>query len=65
MAPSKLELYIVDAATLKYSNDALRNLIGPLGAVKSKIEEETGLFIFQHVITSFTSKIAFVAHIFG
>ncbi|KAI9078072.1 hypothetical protein K1719_039997 [Acacia pycnantha] len=29
-------------ATLKYSNDSLRNLIGPLGAVKSKIEEETG-----------------------
>ncbi|XP_054817593.1 polyribonucleotide nucleotidyltransferase 2, mitochondrial isoform X1 [Prosopis cineraria] len=29
-------------ATLKYSNDVLRNLIGPLGAVKSKIEEETG-----------------------
>ncbi|KAK4282381.1 hypothetical protein QN277_013765 [Acacia crassicarpa] len=29
-------------ATLKYSNDALRNLIGPLGAVKTRIEEETG-----------------------
>ncbi|KAK3032103.1 hypothetical protein RJ639_036317, partial [Escallonia herrerae] len=29
-------------ATLKYSNDALRQLIGPLGALKRKIEEETG-----------------------
>nr|GMC99436.1 polyribonucleotide nucleotidyltransferase 2, mitochondrial [Ipomoea batatas] len=29
-------------ATLKYSNDALRRLIGPLGALKRKIEEETG-----------------------
>ncbi|XP_052197559.1 polyribonucleotide nucleotidyltransferase 2, mitochondrial [Diospyros lotus] len=28
--------------TLKYSNDALRRLIGPLGALKRKIEEETG-----------------------
>ncbi|XP_071692697.1 polyribonucleotide nucleotidyltransferase 2, mitochondrial [Rutidosis leptorrhynchoides] len=28
--------------TLKYSNDDLRRLIGPLGALKSKIEEETG-----------------------
>ncbi|XP_057992147.1 polyribonucleotide nucleotidyltransferase 2, mitochondrial isoform X2 [Hevea brasiliensis] len=29
-------------ATLKFSNDVLRQLIGPLGAVKTKIEEETG-----------------------
>ncbi|XP_016498172.1 polyribonucleotide nucleotidyltransferase 2, mitochondrial [Nicotiana tabacum] len=28
--------------TLKYSNDALRRLIGPVGALKRKIEEETG-----------------------
>lgn len=32
------------AVTLKYSNDDLRRLIGPLGALKMKIEEETGLF---------------------
>lgn len=29
-------------ATLKFSNDAIRRLIGPLGALKRKIEEETG-----------------------
>ncbi|KAK7316457.1 hypothetical protein VNO77_35505 [Canavalia gladiata] len=29
-------------ATLKYSNDALRRLIGPMGALKKKIEDETG-----------------------
>ncbi|KAK2661727.1 hypothetical protein Ddye_000301 [Dipteronia dyeriana] len=29
-------------ATLKYSNETLRRLIGPLGALKRKIEEETG-----------------------
>ncbi|XP_008230570.1 PREDICTED: polyribonucleotide nucleotidyltransferase 2, mitochondrial [Prunus mume] len=29
-------------ATLKYSNDALRRLLGPLGALKRKIEDETG-----------------------
>ncbi|KAL6520229.1 Polyribonucleotide nucleotidyltransferase 2, mitochondrial [Orobanche minor] len=28
--------------TLKHSNDAIRRLIGPLGALKMKIEEETG-----------------------
>ncbi|KAK4477375.1 hypothetical protein RD792_016596 [Penstemon davidsonii] len=28
--------------TLKYGNDAIRRLIGPLGALKRKIEEETG-----------------------
>lgn len=32
-----------NVATLKYSNDALRRLIGPLGALKRKIEDETGL----------------------
>ncbi|KAJ1416534.1 S1 domain [Sesbania bispinosa] len=29
-------------ATLKYSNDAIRRLIGPMGALKRKMEEETG-----------------------
>ncbi|XP_020228628.1 polyribonucleotide nucleotidyltransferase 2, mitochondrial [Cajanus cajan] len=29
-------------ATLKYNNDALRRLIGPMGALKRKMEEETG-----------------------
>ncbi|KAK4750549.1 hypothetical protein SAY87_004031 [Trapa incisa] len=29
-------------ATIKYSNDAIRRLIGPLGVLKRKIEEETG-----------------------
>ncbi|KAM6548712.1 hypothetical protein CsatB_020388 [Cannabis sativa] len=29
-------------ATLKYGNDSLRRLVGPLGALKRKIEEETG-----------------------
>ncbi|CAN8256312.1 unnamed protein product [Cochlearia groenlandica] len=29
-------------ATLKYTNDALRSLIGPMGILKRKIEEETG-----------------------
>ncbi|GMH24217.1 hypothetical protein Nepgr_026060 [Nepenthes gracilis] len=29
-------------ATLKYSNDSIRRLIGPLGALKRKIEDETG-----------------------
>lgn len=29
-------------ATLKYNNDALRRLIGPMGAFKRKMEEETG-----------------------
>ena len=43
----EFEIYLVDAATLKYSNDVLRTLIGPLGAVKSRIEEETGSFNFE------------------
>lgn len=34
---------MVHAATLKYGNDSLRRLVGPLGALKRKIEEETGL----------------------
>ncbi|OWM70645.1 hypothetical protein CDL15_Pgr014318 [Punica granatum] len=29
-------------ATMKFSNDAIRRLIGPLGVLKRKIEEETG-----------------------
>ncbi|QCD95261.1 polyribonucleotide nucleotidyltransferase [Vigna unguiculata] len=29
-------------ATLKYNNDAIRRLIGPMGALKRKMEEETG-----------------------
>ncbi|CAH9125235.1 unnamed protein product [Cuscuta epithymum] len=36
------EKYSPRLATLKYSNDVLRRLIGPLGALKRKIEEETG-----------------------
>lgn len=36
------KLFIHDAATLKFSNDALRRLIGPLGVLKRKIEEDTG-----------------------
>ena len=31
------------SVNLKYSNEAIRRLIGPLGALKRKIEEETGL----------------------
>lgn len=38
---------ICHAATLKYDNDTLRRLIGPLGALKRKIEEETGLIQIQ------------------
>ncbi|KAJ0260948.1 Polyribonucleotide nucleotidyltransferase 2 [Hirschfeldia incana] len=33
-------------ATLKYTNDALRSLIGPMGALKRKIEEETGARLY-------------------
>ncbi|XP_038905196.1 polyribonucleotide nucleotidyltransferase 2, mitochondrial [Benincasa hispida] len=29
-------------ATLKYDNDAIRRLIGPLGTLKKRVEEETG-----------------------
>lgn len=35
----------VGAVTLKYSNDAIRRLIGPLGSLKRKIEEETGMIL--------------------
>lgn len=42
-----LKFIIDDAATLKYSNDALRRLIGPMGALKRKMEEETGQFNFE------------------
>lgn len=34
--------FYIDAVTLKYSNDVIRRLIGPLGSLKRKIEEETG-----------------------
>ncbi|KAJ0243510.1 Polyribonucleotide nucleotidyltransferase 2 [Hirschfeldia incana] len=33
-------------ATLKYTNDALRSLSGPMGVLKRKIEEETGARLF-------------------
>ncbi|XP_022864922.1 polyribonucleotide nucleotidyltransferase 2, mitochondrial-like isoform X1 [Olea europaea var. sylvestris] len=33
--------------TLKYSNDAIRRLIGPLGALKRKIEGETGMILYR------------------
>ncbi|CAF2119652.1 hypothetical protein HID58_008639 [Brassica napus] len=33
-------------ATLKYTNDALRSLIGPMAALKRKIEEETGARLY-------------------
>ena len=39
-----LKFIFANAATLKYSNDALRRLIGPMGALKRKMEEETGQF---------------------
>lgn len=50
---------------LKYNNDAIRRLIGPLGVLKRKIEEETGIFILKignivadwawHVLKNFLS----------
>lgn len=45
------------SATLKYSNDALRRLLGPLGALKRKIEDETGGFFvtFYLIIESSSS----------
>ncbi|KAL0709518.1 hypothetical protein Bca4012_016496 [Brassica carinata] len=33
-------------ATLKYTNDALRSLIGPMAALKRKIQEETGARLY-------------------
>lgn len=47
------ELFIHDAATMKFSNDVLRQLIGPLGAVKRKVEEETGLSHHSHTLCCF------------
>ena len=47
----RLKFTIHIAVTLKYSNEALRRLIGPLGALKRKIEEETGLILpWEHFI---------------
>lgn len=42
---SLLLIFLMNASktvTLKYSNDALRRLIGPVGALRRKIEDETG-----------------------
>uniref|UniRef100_M1A8G6 polyribonucleotide nucleotidyltransferase n=1 Tax=Solanum tuberosum TaxID=4113 RepID=M1A8G6_SOLTU len=36
------DIYSPRLVTSKYSNDALRRLIGPVGALKRKIEDETG-----------------------
>lgn len=36
------------AATFKFNNDSLRRLLGPMGALKRKIEEETGLIKHGH-----------------
>lgn len=47
MIPWSLKFIVDDAATLKYNNDALRRLIGPMGALKRKMEEETGQLNFQ------------------
>ncbi|KAL2453977.1 Polyribonucleotide nucleotidyltransferase 2 [Abeliophyllum distichum] len=59
--------------TLKYSNDTIRRLIGPLGALKRKIEEETGARISvsdgsltlvaknQSVLEKVMEKIDFIA----
>lgn len=42
-----LRFYDLDSATMKFSNDAIRRLIGPLGVLKRKIEEETGQLIHE------------------
>ncbi|KAG5376850.1 hypothetical protein IGI04_041446 [Brassica rapa subsp. trilocularis] len=48
-------------ATLKYTNDALRNLIGPMGALKRKIEEETVVGgVYKGTVTSIKEYGAFV-----
>ncbi|WMV33766.1 hypothetical protein MTR67_027151 [Solanum verrucosum] len=39
------DIYSPRLVTSKYSNDALRRLIGPVGALKRKIEDETGAWI--------------------
>ncbi|XP_010550151.1 PREDICTED: polyribonucleotide nucleotidyltransferase 2, mitochondrial [Tarenaya hassleriana] len=36
------DVYSPRLATLRYTNDALRSLIGPMGSLKRKVEEETG-----------------------
>lgn len=46
-------LKILAAATLKYSNDSIRRLVGPLGALKRKIETETGSNNIQCATSSF------------
>jgi len=46
MISQSLKFISHDAATLKYNNDAIRRLIGPMGALKRKMEEETGQFNF-------------------
>lgn len=39
------QIFVISfAVTMKFSNDSLRTLIGPLGALKRKIEEQTGMF---------------------
>ncbi|RVX08662.1 Polyribonucleotide nucleotidyltransferase 2, mitochondrial [Vitis vinifera] len=38
----RMEQEINAPPTLKFSNDSLRRLLGPMGALKRKIEEETG-----------------------
>lgn len=40
--PLLIHVTVHAAATLKYGNDSIRRLIGPLGALKQRIEEETG-----------------------
>ncbi|KAG2333924.1 hypothetical protein Bca52824_005104 [Brassica carinata] len=39
-------IYSPRLATLKYTNDALRSLIGPMAALKRKIQEETGARLY-------------------
>lgn len=50
------------SATLKYSNDAIRRLIGPLGILKRKIEEETGLFFYDILLPCQYSLYGFHLH---
>uniref|UniRef100_A0A803MP82 polyribonucleotide nucleotidyltransferase n=1 Tax=Chenopodium quinoa TaxID=63459 RepID=A0A803MP82_CHEQI len=52
-------------ATLKYHNDSIRRLVGPLGALKKRIEEETGRDIevgkvYKGIVTSIKEYGAFV-----
>ncbi|KAF3547489.1 hypothetical protein DY000_02000596 [Brassica cretica] len=51
LAATRIESIFTDPskgrlATLKYTNDALRSLIGPMAALKRKIEEETGARLY-------------------